>query len=109
MFGIRSDKNKAHLKTLLDEIASFAEALHDGLVPQNILLAQVLSPLPRLQNQAIDQVEICQEVPHPFLQPQPGLGRSVKMKRLWHLFGSRDKNSRFCLRGRASRSALGRR
>ena len=56
-----------HLKVLLDQVPALAQALHDGLVPQDVLLAQVLPPLPGLQHQAVDKVEGCQEVPHALL------------------------------------------
>lgn len=35
----------AHLKCVFTDAASFAQALHDGFVPQDVLLTQVLSPL----------------------------------------------------------------
>lgn len=63
----------AHLKVLLDEIPPFAQALHDGFVSQDVLLAQVLPPLPGLQHQAVDRVEVCQEVPHALLEGEPRL------------------------------------
>ena len=59
---------RVHLEVLLDEVPPFAEALHDGLVSQDVLLAQVLPALPRLQNQPVHQVEVRQEVPHTLLR-----------------------------------------
>lgn len=40
----------------------------------------MLPPLPRLQNQAVDQVEIRQEIPDPFLQSQPGFLKPPALK-----------------------------
>ncbi len=57
-----------HLKVLLYEIASFAQALHDGFVPQDVLLAQMLPSLPGLEHQAVHGVEICQKVSHALLE-----------------------------------------
>lgn len=36
----------SHLKVLFADAASFTQALHDGFVPQDVLLAEVLSPFP---------------------------------------------------------------
>jgi len=58
----------AHLEALLDDTPPFAEALHDGLVPQDVLLAQMLASLSGLQNQAVHHVEISEEVPHLLLR-----------------------------------------
>lgn len=57
----------AHLKCVFADAASFAQALHDGFVPQDVLLTQVLSPLAWLQHQAVHWVEVSQEVSHPLL------------------------------------------
>lgn len=58
----------AHLKVLLYEVPSFAQTLHDGFVPQDVLLAQMLSPLPGLEHQAVHRVEIGQKVSHALLE-----------------------------------------
>lgn len=42
----RGPHSRAHLVVLLNEVPSFAQALHDGLVPQDVLLTQVLPTLP---------------------------------------------------------------
>lgn len=57
-----------HLKVLLYEVPSFAQTLHDGFVPQDVLLAQMLSPLPGLEHQAVHRVEISQKVSHALLE-----------------------------------------
>lgn len=57
-----------HLKVLLNEIPSFAQALHYGFVSQDVLLAQMLSSLPGLEHQAVHRVEVCQEVSHALLE-----------------------------------------
>lgn len=59
-----------HLKVLLDQIPSFAQTLHNGFVPQDVLLAQMLTPLPGLEHQAVDGVEICQKVSHALLEEE---------------------------------------
>lgn len=56
-----------HLKRVLGDAAAFAQALHHGFVPQDVLLTQVLAPLARLQHQAVHRVEVSQEVAHPLL------------------------------------------
>lgn len=61
-------KVRVHLKVLVDEVPSFAQTLHDGFIPQDVLLAQMLSPLPGLQHQAVHRVEISQEVSHALLE-----------------------------------------
>ena len=43
----------AHLKVLLNEGSPFAQVLHDGFVPQNVLLTKVLSALSRLQRKTV--------------------------------------------------------
>lgn len=58
---------RPHLKRVFGNAAAFAQALHHGFVPQDVLLAQVLSPLARLQHQAVHRVEVGQEVSHPLL------------------------------------------
>lgn len=58
---------RPHLKRVFGNAAAFAQALHHGFVPQDVLLGQVLSPLARLQHQAVHRVEVSQEVPHPLL------------------------------------------
>lgn len=60
----------AHLKVLLYEVSSFAQTLHYGFVPQDVLLAQMLSSLPGFQHQAVHRVEICQEVSHALLEEE---------------------------------------
>lgn len=37
---------EAHLKVLLRQAPTFAQALHDGLIPQNVLLTEVFSSFP---------------------------------------------------------------
>ena len=36
----------SYLEILFTDASSFTQALHDGFVPQDVLLAEVLSPLP---------------------------------------------------------------
>lgn len=67
---LRYSQPTTHLKVLLDEIPSFAQALHYGFVPQDVLLAQMLSSLPGLEHQAVHRVEVCQEVSHALLERQ---------------------------------------
>lgn len=59
-----------HLEVLLYEAAAFAQTLHDGFVPQDVLLAQMLSSLPGLQHQPVDGVEVSQEVSNALLEVQ---------------------------------------
>lgn len=63
---------RSHLKRVFGNAAAFAQALHHGFVPQDVLLAQVLPPLPGLQHQAVHRVEVCQEVPHALLEGEDG-------------------------------------
>lgn len=65
---LRCSQPTTHLKVLLDEIPSFAQALHYGFVPQDVLLAQMLSSLPGLEHQAVHRVEVRQEVSHALLE-----------------------------------------
>lgn len=58
---------RPHLERVFGNAAAFTQALHHGFVPQDVLLAQVLSPLARLQHQAVHRVEVGQEVSHPLL------------------------------------------
>ena len=59
-----------HLKVLLYEVSSFAQALHDGFVPQDVLLTQMLPSLPGLKDQTIHRVEIGQEVSNTLLETE---------------------------------------
>lgn len=57
----------SHLKVLFTDAASFTQALHDGFVPQDVLLTEVLSPFSWLQYQTINCIEVSQEVPNSLL------------------------------------------
>lgn len=57
----------SHLKVVFADAASFTQALHDGFVPQDVLLAEVFPTFAGLEHQAVDRVEVSQEVSHPFL------------------------------------------
>lgn len=66
--GNHGNLRKAHLEVLFDEISSLTKALHDGFIPQNVLLRQVLASLSGLQDQAVHHVEIRQKVPNTLLK-----------------------------------------
>lgn len=61
-------RSPTHLKVLLDEIPSFAQALHDGFVPQDVLLAQMFPSLPGFEHQAVHRVKVGQKVSHALLE-----------------------------------------
>lgn len=61
----------SHLEVVFADAASFTQALHDGFVPQDILLAEVFPTFAGLEHQAVDRVEVSQEVSHPFLRGKP--------------------------------------
>lgn len=61
---------QTHLKVLLYQTSPFTQTLHYGFVPQDVLLAQMLTSLPGLQHQAVDGVEICQKVSHALLEEE---------------------------------------
>lgn len=59
-----------HLKVLFYDVSTFTQTLHDGFVPHDVLLTQMLPPLPGLQNQAVHRVKVSQEISHALLETE---------------------------------------